>query len=72
MSELEAIQLAIAVLRTEASLAEPQARDWREYGSALQSNRNESRLSAKYADQLTEAVTVLEALKARLHSTGEL
>jgi len=67
MTDHEALQLAIDTMRTEAYLAEPQARDWRTYGAALQFERTESRMAAERADRLTEAAAVLEALQARLH-----
>jgi hypothetical protein len=66
MTDLDALQLAIDTLRSNAYLAEPMAKDWRAYGDALQFNRTESRLAAEYADRLYDAANTLEALKARL------
>lgn len=66
MNELQAIQLAIGTLRSNAYLAESQARDWRTYGDKLQFNKRESRQAAEYADRLYEAANVLEALHARM------
>jgi hypothetical protein len=66
MNELAALQLAIDTMRRQAYLAEPEAHDWRKYGAALVFNKTESKLAAEYADRLTEAANVLEALKTRM------
>jgi hypothetical protein len=71
MTDLEALQLAIETMRTEAYLAEPMARDWRNYGSGLLFNQTESRMAAERADRLNEAARILETLKFRLLPTDE-
>jgi hypothetical protein len=65
MSEAQALQLAINTMRTQAYLAETEARDWRKYGEALQFNRTESRTAAEYADRLIEAAAVLQTILDR-------
>lgn len=65
MTEREALVLAATTLRQQAYLAEPMARDWRTHGDALQFNKLESRQAAEYADRLTEAANIIEALLSR-------
>jgi hypothetical protein len=65
MTEREALVLAAATMRTQAYLAEPEARDWRKYGDTLKFNKLESKQAAEYADRLTEAANIIEALLSR-------
>jgi hypothetical protein len=65
VTEREALVLAAATMRQQAYLAEPMARDWRTHGEALQFNKQESRQAAEYADRLTEAANIIDALLSR-------
>jgi hypothetical protein len=65
MSEVEALQIAIETMQTEAYLAEPMARDWRKYGRGLLFQQAESRMAAERADRLTKAATVLQTMLDR-------
>lgn len=66
MKTREALETAIQAMKTSIVLAEPQARDWRIYGQALQFNKNESRHAAEYCDRLAEAIVALERLLAEV------
>jgi hypothetical protein len=66
MNEVQALQLAIDTMSTEAYLAEPMARDWRKYGDALQFQQTESRMAAERADRLTAAAAVLQTMLDKL------
>jgi hypothetical protein len=60
MSEQEALTLAIAALQLDNSRLAAIARDWLQYGDALQFNKAESKQAAETIERNKQAIKVLE------------